>query len=386
MLIGSILVILILVSFLRYGRLAVISLTAIPLSILTAGAVLIAFGASINGMTLGGLAIAVGEVVDDAIVDVENVWRRLRENAKRRDPLAALDVVRAASREIRGSVVYATIIVAIMLIPVLLLGGIAGRIFSPLAHAYILAISASLLVALTVTPALCAWLLPPLASREPRLSRLSVWMLDRYRHVCAFVNGRDEEHRILDPFVTDGLTRGEKALYLIDAAERANLVRRLGRRGLDMSALLSQRQCDVRTWTETYLRGGRFDQEADEVVVAEHRALGDDRTGDLDLVEGQHVDQGRRRPGRVGQLLGQTVADVALRLDHQAHEDRGQEGLDAGGAHRRFGVGRVAQVGDRQEQAFTVSRSPTLGEVEQGVVGERDAQAGSPFVATRSRR
>jgi CzcA family heavy metal efflux pump len=183
MLIGSILVILILVSFLRYGRLAVISLTAIPLSILTAGAVLIAFGASINGMTLGGLAIAVGEVVDDAIVDVENVWRRLRENTTRRDPLPALDVVRAASREIRGSVVYATVIVAIVLIPVLLLGGIAGRIFAPLAHAYILAISASLLVALTVTPALCAWLLPPLATREPRLSRLSVWMLNRYRRL-----------------------------------------------------------------------------------------------------------------------------------------------------------------------------------------------------------
>ena len=190
MLIGSILVILILVSFLRYGRLAVISLTAIPLSILTAGAVLIAFGASINGMTLGGLAIAVGEVVDDAIVDVENVWRRLRENATRRDPLPALDVVRAASREIRGSVVYATIIVAIVLIPVLLLGGIAGRIFSPLAHAYILAISASLLVALTVTPALCAWLLPPLATREPRLSRLSVWMLDRYRRLLIRVVDR----------------------------------------------------------------------------------------------------------------------------------------------------------------------------------------------------
>ena len=95
--------------------------------------------------------------------------------------MPALDVVRAASREIRGSVVYATIIVAIMLVPVLLLGGIAGRIFSPLAHAYILAIAASLLVALTVTPALCAWLLPPLARREPRVSPLSMWTLERYR-------------------------------------------------------------------------------------------------------------------------------------------------------------------------------------------------------------
>jgi Cu/Ag efflux pump CusA len=181
MFIGSILVILILVSFLRYGRLAVISLTAIPVSILTATLVLIAMGASINGMTLGGLAIAIGEVVDDAIVDVENVWRRLRENVRRVDPLPALEIVRSASREIRSSVVYATIIVAIMLIPVLFLGGIAGRIFSPLAYAYILAIASSLVVALTVTPALCAWLLPPLAVREPQLARLSLWMLGRYR-------------------------------------------------------------------------------------------------------------------------------------------------------------------------------------------------------------
>jgi CzcA family heavy metal efflux pump len=190
MLVGSILVVIILVLFLRYGRLAIISLTAIPLSILTAAGVLIAFGASINGMTLGGLAIAVGEVVDDAIVDVENVWRRLRENVSRPQPLAVLDVIHAASCEIRRSVVYATVIVVIVLIPVLLLGGIAGRIFSPLAHAYMLAIAASLLVALTVTPALCAWLLPPLATREPRVSRLSRWLLRRYRWLLARVVDR----------------------------------------------------------------------------------------------------------------------------------------------------------------------------------------------------
>jgi HME family heavy-metal exporter len=111
MVIGSLLVVVVLVAFLRSGRLAAISLTAIPLSLLAAVGVLVAMGASINGMTLGGLAIAVGEVVDDAIVDVENVWRRLRENARLATPLPPLDVVRTASREIRGSVVYATIIV-----------------------------------------------------------------------------------------------------------------------------------------------------------------------------------------------------------------------------------------------------------------------------------
>jgi Cu/Ag efflux pump CusA len=151
--------------------------------------VLITLGASINGMTLGGHAIAVGEVVDDAIVDVENVWRRLRENAKLPNPQPALDVVRAASREIRGSVVYATVIVGLVFVPVLVMGGIAGRIFSPLAQAYMLAITASLGVALTVTPALCAWLLPSIATREAHTTRFAQWFLDRYRRML---------HRIID--------------------------------------------------------------------------------------------------------------------------------------------------------------------------------------------
>ena len=181
MLIGSLLVVVILIAFLRRGQLAVISLTAIPLSLLAALAVLVRSGASINGMTLGGLAIAVGEVVDDAIVDVENVWRRLRENAALEKPRPVLDVIHDASVEVRGVVVYASIIVAIVLVPVLLLGGVAGRIFSPLAQAYVLAIAASLLVALTVTPAMCSWLLPRLATGEAHLPRLSLRLLELYR-------------------------------------------------------------------------------------------------------------------------------------------------------------------------------------------------------------
>lgn len=190
MLLGGLLVVVVLIAFLRHGRLAIISLTAIPLSILAAAAILVASGVSINGMTLGGLAIAVGEVVDDAIVDVENVWRRLRLNAALPEPRPVLDVVHDASKEIRGSVVYATIIVCLVLVPVLLLGGIAGHIFAPLATAYILAIVASLLVALTVTPATCALLLPRIATREARPTRLARWMLDRYRAVLRKVIAR----------------------------------------------------------------------------------------------------------------------------------------------------------------------------------------------------
>src|SRR5215204_4475804 len=87
-------------------------------------------------------------------------------------------------------------------------------------------------------------------------------LLDQYRHVCAFVNSQDEMYQVLDPFVREGVAHGEKLLYFVDSAERGNLVRRLRRIGLDMSALLEQRQCEVRTWSETYLRGGHFDQNA----------------------------------------------------------------------------------------------------------------------------
>lgn len=181
MLIGSALVIAVLLAFLRHGRLALISMTAIPLSVLAALCALTALGASINAMTLGGLAIAIGECIDDAIVDVENVWRRLRENARLPLPRPALGVIRDAAREVRSSVVYATAIVGLVLIPVLLMGGVAGRIFAPLAQAYCLAIAASLVVALTVTPALCAWLLPRLSTERGELPRLSRALLGRYR-------------------------------------------------------------------------------------------------------------------------------------------------------------------------------------------------------------
>lgn len=187
---GAVLVVLVLFSFLRSGRLAAISLVSIPLSILAAVTLLVALRVSINGMTLGGLSIAVGEVVDDAIVDVENVWRRLRENARLAAPLPALVVIRNASREIRGSVVYATIIVCLVLLPVLLLSGMAGQIFSPLAQAYILSIAASLLVALTVTPAMCAWLLPRLDLPAAQTSLLSRWLVAHYQRLLARVVAR----------------------------------------------------------------------------------------------------------------------------------------------------------------------------------------------------
>ena len=154
-LIGSILVITILFLFLFNARTAFISATAIPLSLLSAIVILSYFKIGLNIMVLGGLAIALGEVVDDAIIDTENIFRRLKENRLLAKPAPIFKVVFDASMEVRSSVVYATIIVALVFMPLLTLSGVAGKLFAPLGFAYIAAIMASLVVALTLTPALC---------------------------------------------------------------------------------------------------------------------------------------------------------------------------------------------------------------------------------------
>ena len=159
LLIGGLFVVGVLVVFLFNFRTAFISVMAIPLSLLTAILVLLELGVNLNIMVIGGLAIALGEVVDDAIIDTENIFRRLRQNKLLAKPLSMKEVVFNASMEVRGSVVYASFIVALVFVPLLHLSGITGRIFAPLGTAYILSIMMSLLVALTVTPALCYMLL-----------------------------------------------------------------------------------------------------------------------------------------------------------------------------------------------------------------------------------
>lgn len=159
LLIGGLLVIVVLYLFLFNLRTALIPAVAIPLSLLAAVIALLALDVHLNIMVLGGLAIALGEVVDDAIIDTENIFRRLKENRQTANPISPLRVVFDASMEVRSSVVYASFIVALVFLPLLTLGGVAGRLFAPLGYAYMLAILMSLLVALTVTPALCYLLL-----------------------------------------------------------------------------------------------------------------------------------------------------------------------------------------------------------------------------------
>ena len=179
LLLGGVLVAVVLLLFLGHFRAALISVTAIPLSLVTAIIVLDAFGVTLNTMTLGGLAIAIGEVVDDAIIDVENIFRRLRENRLLAAPRPAFRVVLDASLEVRSAVVYATFVVALVFLPVLTLSGLQGSLFAPLALSYILATMASLGVALTLTPAL-SLLFFATDLRSTREPRLQSWLKSTY--------------------------------------------------------------------------------------------------------------------------------------------------------------------------------------------------------------
>src|SRR5213594_1622055 len=183
---------LVLLVFTAELRAAMVSVVAIPLSLLAAVAVLRAAGATLNVMVLGGLAIAVGEVVDDAIIDVENAWRRLRAAPA---GARADDVVLAASVEVRSAVVYATVMVALVFLPVFLLGGLEGALFRPLALAYVLATLASLVVALTVTPALCLVLLPGAVARHQEPPRRVLALRARYER--ALGRALDRPRRVL---------------------------------------------------------------------------------------------------------------------------------------------------------------------------------------------
>ncbi len=196
---GGILVVIVVVVFLMNLRAAAIALVAIPLSLVSAVLTMNYFGFTINTMSLGGLAIATGELVDDAIIDVENVVRRLRENGAKSEleRLNPFEVVYRASTEIRNSVVFATLIVVLVFLPLFFLGSVEGRLFRPLGFAYVAALIASLLTALTVTPALCSFLLPKakaiVSGHEPwvvrqlkRMYRPGLrWSLDHPRVVFA---------------------------------------------------------------------------------------------------------------------------------------------------------------------------------------------------------
>jgi len=173
---GAIMVAIVLFAFLLSARTTLISLLAIPLSLAVAALVFHVLGQSINVMTLGGLAIAIGELVDDAVVDVENILRRLKQNRTAAAPLSVFEVVRQASVEVRSGIVYATIIVVLVFVPLFALPGIEGRLFTPLGIAYIVSILASMGVSMTVTPVLSYYLLPRMKRLDHGDTPLVAWL------------------------------------------------------------------------------------------------------------------------------------------------------------------------------------------------------------------
>jgi HME family heavy-metal exporter len=183
---GAVMVAIVLFAFLLSARTTLISLLAIPLSLAATALVFKLLGQSINVMTLGGLAIAVGELVDDAVVDVENILRRLRQNRSLPHPLPVLEVVRRASVEVRSGIVYATVIVVLVFVPLFALPGIEGRLFTPLGIAYIVSVLASMLVSMTVTPALSSWLLPRMKRLGHGDSPLVAWLKHWDRRLLAW--------------------------------------------------------------------------------------------------------------------------------------------------------------------------------------------------------
>lgn len=183
---AALIVAVVLFLFLLNVRTTVISLIAIPVSILVTMLVFRYLGLSINTMTLGGIAIAIGELVDDAVVDVENIFRRLRADVKSAKPRGAFAVVRDASIEVRSGVVNATFIIVLVFVPLFALSGIEGRLFAPLGIAYIVSILVSLVVAVTLTPVLAYYLLPSIAGLRADDSPLLRWLKERDRSLLAW--------------------------------------------------------------------------------------------------------------------------------------------------------------------------------------------------------
>ncbi|MEH2266889.1 MAG: efflux RND transporter permease subunit [Nostoc sp.] len=207
---GTIIVSVILILFLMNWRTVIISLSALPVSLLLGMMILNWTGQGINTMTLGGLVVAIGSVVDDAIVDMENVYRRLRENQLAGNPIPPLQVVFNGSVEVRVSVLFATIIIAVVFAPIFALSGVEGRIFTPMGLAYLLSIAASTLVALTLTPAMCALLLV-----NTRLPSTETWL-------------EKQTHKLYSPALRFSIRRPKIILVTAFAGFVASIVILLG--------------------------------------------------------------------------------------------------------------------------------------------------------------
>jgi CzcA family heavy metal efflux pump len=334
---GGIMVTIVLFLFLWNFRTTFISLTAIPLSLITAVLAMSYFGLSINTMTLGGLAIAIGELVDDAIVDVENVFRRLRQNAHLSFPQAISAVIFRASSEIRNSIVFATLIIVLAFLPLFSLGGFEGRMFSPLAFAYIVSIAASLIVALTVTPALCYYLLGTRQFLQDHTeSRLVVWLKKHYSGLLSWTLRRPHQivtasgillvaalavipfmgREFLPPF-NEGTLNINATLPPGTSLEESNRIGRVIEAMLRKTPeVVSTTRRTGRAELDEHAAG--VNQSEIEVVTKPgdrpHAALMEEVRANLAQIPGVEAEVGQPISHRIDHLLSGTRAQIAIKL------------------------------------------------------------------------
>jgi HME family heavy-metal exporter len=298
---GSILVVIVLFLFLLNFRTTLITLTAIPLSIVVTILVFRWFDLSINTMTLGGLAVAIGELVDDAIVDVENIYRRLRENWRLEHPRPARQVVFEASSEIRKSIVFGTIIVVLVFVPLFALSGLAGRLFAPLGVAYIVSILASLAISLTLTPVLAYFLLGRNPAEASRNDSAADSLVLRFFKALASIAIRFSLRLPWPVLIVSGAAAGVSIFVLVN----------LGR---DFLPPFNEGNVQV----NVMLPPGTSLEESDRIVAQVDRAL-----LELDDVRGVG-----RRTGRAEEdehVAGVYYSEVILELDPESRHSRQQQ-------------------------------------------------------------
>jgi CzcA family heavy metal efflux pump len=337
---GAFFVMIVLLIFLMNWRTTVISLLAIPISLLASIIVLKLMGYTINTMSLGGMAIAIGALVDDAIIDVENVFKRLRENYKRplQERLPVLEVVRQASLEIRSSIIIATLIVIVSFVPLFFLSGMEGRLLQPLGIAFITSVLTSLLVAVTVTPVLCSYLLKSerVLSKRADGTKVEKWLQSKYvallGRVLSFpkmVIGVTVGAFIVSLVFLSGLGRS----FLPEFNEGSLVISAVGVPGMSLTEsnkngkLIEQLLLDMPEVDVVTRRTGRaeLDEHAQGVNAAEidvpftlngksKEAFFEEVRTKLSLVPGVNITLGQPIAHRIDHMLSGTRANIAIKI------------------------------------------------------------------------
>lgn len=337
---GALFVVVILFLFLANVRTTVISVITIPLSLLVSLLVLHLLGQTINTMSLGGMAIAIGSLVDDAIVDVENVWKKLRENRMRPEAerLHPMRVIFEASREVRMPILNSTLIIVASFLPLFFLQGMEGRMLIPLGIAFIVALFASTVVALTLTPVLCSWLLAgkSLEKAVPKESAVTIWLKNRYRSALLWVLARRRAvlaatgvlfiaalglfftlgHSFLPPFNEGSFTINVSTLPGISLEESDRIGRQAEEILLTVPEIKTVARKTGRAELDEHALGVNVSEiEAPfELDERSHQEVLDDIRHRLSVIAGANIEIGQPVSHRIDAMLSGTQASIAIKI------------------------------------------------------------------------